>query len=316
MFNISQTKSGTHQRRVRMEQVNPTADDKSLPHPAAYGPRIFADTGKIEDIAPLYQAGIINGVTTNPSLMKAAGAKSWDDIKRMSCEILELLNPNPVSLELTELTYDAMLEQADMLASWGDNVIIKVPVGGYQAVDPSLDPYTGLKVLNALWQRDIKTNATLIFNSTQAFWAANAGASYVSPFLGRLGDYAYQNDQVEQDPGNSLYHIDDHKNSSGKEHIYNTEYVAGGGARKDIGSRLIQEISVVFTNYDIHTEILAASFRNFTQISECLMAGADILTVPAPLLQGVADHPLTDEGMVRFVEDSKVFDSEEELVTY
>ncbi len=310
MFDVQQTKAGAHNRRVRMAEVNTTAKGKKLAHPSARAPRIFADTATYSEIEPLYKAGIINGVTTNPSLMKKAGAKNWDQVKEISQSICKLLDPNPVSLELTELTFDKMLEQAEMLASWADNVVVKVPIGGYQAVDPSFDPYTGLKVVRALWERDIKTNCTLIFNSTQAFWAANAGATYISPFLGRLADYAYKNDEVEKAPGNSLYYIDDHKNEKGDQNVFNTEFVASGGKRKDIGSRLINEISAMFTNYDIHTEILAASFRNFTQVSECLLAGADILTVPAPILEKVADHPLTDEGMVRFVEDSKVFDNE------
>ncbi|MCH9021801.1 MAG: hypothetical protein IID32_03450 [Planctomycetes bacterium] len=314
MFKIHQTKAGTHNRRIRMTKVNLTAEGKSLAHPASWAPRIFADTGDITEIEPLYKAGIINGVTTNPSLMKKAGAKNWTQIEEMSRQILELLSPNPVSLELTELTYDKMIDQAHMLASWGDNVIVKVPTGGYQAIDPSYDQFTGLKVIHALWEKDIKTNATLIFNSTQAFWAANAGATYISPFLGRLADYAYKHDNPGRDDGNSLYWIEDHKNTKGDQSVFNSEYVASGGDRKDIGTRLIQEISALFTNYDIHTEILAASFRNFAQLTECLLAGADILTVPAPILQKVADHPLTDEGMVRFFEDSKVFDKQESSV--
>ena len=309
MFEIQQTKAGVHSRRVRMDAIYPLRESKKLAHPAARGPRLFADTASIDEIAPLYKAGIINGVTTNPSLVKKAGAKDGKQAKKLLCEILRLMAPNPVSLEITEVTEEAMIRQGQELAGWGENVVVKVPVGGYQAIDKSYDPYTGLKVIRAMWEKDIRTNATLIFNSTQALWAANAGASYVSPFLGRLADYAYQHDLAERPCGNSLYMIEDHKNANNDQNVFNTEYVACGGARKDIGSRLIQEISVIFTNYDIHTEILAASFRNFAQVSESLLAGADILTVPAAILQKVADHPLTSEGMKKFFEDSKVFGS-------
>ncbi len=310
MFPIYQTRANAHSRRIRMPEINVSPQGKKIQHPAARAPRIFADTATYDEIEPLYKAGIINGVTTNPSLLKKAGAKSWDDVREIAKRILELLHPNPVSLELTEITQEKMIEQAELLASLGENVVVKVPIGGYQALDPSNDPYTGLKVIRALWERDIRINCTLIFNSTQAFWAAQAGATYVSPFLGRLADYAYKHDEVERTPGNSLYWIEDHKNAKGDQNVFNTEYVASGGERKDMGSRLINEISVIYTNYDIHTEILAASFRNFAQISECLQAGADILTVPAQILEKVADHPLTDEGMSRFFEDSKVFDTE------
>jgi transaldolase len=307
MFSIYQTKADTHARRVRMPETHP-ANGKKLAHPAARAPRIFADTATFPDIEPLYRAGIISGVTTNPTLMKKAGAKSWDHAKQIARELINLVKPNPVLLELIELTEAAMVRQAQELAGWGDNVVIKVPVGGYQAVDPSFDPYTGLKVINTLWKKDIRCCATLVFSSTQALWAAQAGACYIAPFLGRLADYAYKHDISELTPGNSLYWIQDHKNDKDDQHVANSEYVASGGPRKDIGPRLIQEISAIFTNYDIHTEILAASFRNFSQLTECLLAGADILTVPANILTRVAEHPLTSEGMARFFEDSKVFD--------
>ncbi len=288
-------------RRLNLE---PT---KAKTHPAAHAPRIFADSAVIDDIRPLLKGGIINGVTTNPSLLKKAGASSWEQAKSMLIDIMKMMQPYPVSLELTELEQSAMLKQARELAALGDNSVIKVPVGGYTAVNPKADPFTGLKVLKVLYERGIRTNATLIFNSTQAFWAANAGATYVSPFLGRLADYMYKHDQPERREGNSLYWVEDHKNSAGNQGVFNSEYVASGGPRKDAGVRLIHEIATLFANYNIRTEVLAASLRNAVQLSECLLAGADILTVPAKILGGVADHPLTDLGMESFLNDSKAF---------
>jgi len=297
------------QRRAAMEVINRTPEGKKLPHPAAHAPRIFADTATLDDIRPLKEGGIINGVTTNPTLMKRAGADSWDSAMKIMQAIVDYMAPDPVSLELTELEPDKMVEQAKRLAAVGENVVVKVPTGGYRAIDKSLDPFTGLKVMRRLWELDIKVNATLIFNSTQAFWAANAGASYVSPFLGRMADYLYKNDDVERPPGNSLYHIEHHKiPAGGTDKVANTSYVALDGPRKDSGVRLIHEIVALFNTYRIETEVLAASFRNAVQVAECLLAGADILTVPADILMGVADHPLSDEGMVSFVDDSKVFD--------
>jgi transaldolase len=294
-------------RRREMPVINATPQGKRLAHPAPRAPRIFADTANHGEIKALFEAGIINGVTTNPTLLKRAGAKSWDDAKERMKAICQLLAPNPVSLELTELQPDAMIKQAEELRALGDNAVIKVATGGYQRIDKSLDPFTGLRVIRALWERDIRVNATLIFNSTQAVWAAMAGASYVSPFLGRLADYAYKHDHPERTPGNSLYWLEDHKNTEDDQHVANTEYVASGGARKDAGIRLIREIVEIFANYDIRTEILAASFRNASQVSEALLAGADILTVPSHILMKVADHPLSDEGMESFVKDSKAF---------
>jgi transaldolase len=308
MFTVDSISDALLQRRRAMQEVNPTSDGKKIPHPAARAPRLFADTAKIDEIKPLFEAGIINGVTTNPSLLKAAGAESWDGAKRILADLLKLVAPGPVHLELTKVTPDEMIEQAEELHALGDNGIIKIPVGGYQAVDPSLDPHTGLHVIRALWERDIRTNATLVFNSTQAFWAANAGAGMVSPFLGRVADYLYANDDPERASGNALYYVADKKDADANQQTANTEYVAGGGAKKDAGVRLIRECAAIFANYDIHTEILAASVRNGAQLSELLLAGVDILTVPANLLQGVADHPLSSAGFARFDADAKAFE--------
>lgn len=295
-------------RRDKMCETIPDPAGKRIDHPASKSPRIFADTGSIEEIRPLFEAGIINGVTTNPTLLKRAGADSWEKAKGMMKEIVEYLDPYPVSLELTKLTAEKMISQAEELASYGPNVVIKVPVGGYRAVDSSYDRHTGLGVIRTLWEKDVKTNATLIFNSTQALFAARAGATYVSPFLGRLADYMYKNDEVEKAVGNSLYYMEDHRAQKENTKVHNTAYVSSCGARKDAGIRLIHEISVIFANYEVKTEILAASFRNAVQVSESLLCGADILTVPAPILMGVADHPLTDEGMLTFVADGKAFE--------
>ena len=307
MFNPAFSSDAMFLRKNIMPVANPDKSGNPLKHPAAKAPRIFADTATRSDIEPLLKAGIINGVTTNPSLLKKAGAKSWNHAKEIMKELCTLLRPFPVSLELTELDEEKMVRQAAELAVLGDNSVIKVPIGGYRAVNSAADPFTGLKVIRRLWEKGIKVNTTLIFNTTQAFWAANAGAAYVSPFLGRLADYAYKQDKPERAPGNSLYWVEDHKNAKGDQLMHNSEYVASGGHLKDAGARLIFEIATVFANYQITTEVLAASFRNQVQLTECLLAGADILTVPAQILSTVADHPLSDEGMKAFVEDSKAF---------
>jgi len=307
MFTPHFSSAAMFARKNLMPVINPDKAGNPLKHPASKAPRIFADSATQKDIEPLYRAGIISGITTNPTLLKKAGAKSWDQAKGIMRDLCVLLHPHPVSLELTELKEEQMVAQAAELAALGENSVIKVPVGGYRAVDPGADPYTGLKVIRRLWERGIKVNTTLIFNTTQAFWAANAGATYVSPFLGRLADYGYKEDKHERTPGNSLYWVEDPKNAKGDQILHNSEYVASGGPLKDAGVRLIFEIATVFANYQITTEILAASFRNPVQLTECLLAGADILTVPASVLATVADHPLSDEGMKSFVEDAKAF---------
>src|SRR5258708_16862623 len=294
-------------RKSLMPTVNPDKAGNPIKHPAAKAPRIFADSATRADIEPLFRAGIINGITTNPSLLKKAGARSWDQAKLIMRDLCALRKPHPVSLELTELAEEKRVRQASELAALGDNSVIKVPIGGYRAVDPTADPFTGLKVIRRLWERGIKVNTTLIFNTTQALWAANAGAIYVSPFLGRLADYAYKNDKPARPPGNSLYWIEDRAGEGGEQNAHNSEYVAAGGPVKDAGVRLIFEIATVFPNYQITSEILAATLRTPVQLTECLLAVADILTLPAKVLQTVADHPLSDAGMKAFSEDAKAF---------
>lgn len=307
MFNPPYSGSAVFQRRNLMPVVNADKPGQGLKHPAAKAPRIFCDSAVWADIEPLYRAGIVNGITTNPTLLKRAGAKSWGEAKEIMQDLCAKLRPFPVSLELTEIEEESMVKQAVELAALGDNAIIKVPVGGYRALEAAADPFTGLKVIRRLWERGIKTNTTLIFNTNQAFWAANAGATYVSPFLGRIADYGYKHDHPGRSTGNSLYWIEDPKNAKGDQVMHNSEFVASGGTLKDAGARLIFEIAAVFANYQITTEILAASFRNQVQLTECLLAGADILTVPANVLATVADHPLSDEGMTAFAEDAKAF---------
>jgi transaldolase len=307
MFTPAISSAALFHRKGLLPVINPDQPGTNLPHPAPRAPRVFADSATRAEIEPLFRAGIINGITTNPSLLKKAGATSWEHAKKIMRELCQLLRPHPVSLELTEIREEEMVRQASELSELGENSIIKVPIGGYRALDPAADPFTGLKVIRRLWQQGIKVNTTLVFNTTQALWAANAGAVYVSPFLGRLADYAFKHDRPERPPGNALYWVEDPKNAKGDQVMHNTEYVASGGPLKDAGARLIFEIATVFANYRITTEVLAASIRNPVQLTECLLAGADILTVPAAVLSTVADHPLSSDGMKAFAQDATAF---------
>jgi transaldolase len=307
MFTPAISSDALFHRKGLLPGINPDQPGTNLPHPAPRAPRVFADSATRAEIEPLFRAGIINGITTNPSLLKKAGATSWEHAKKIMRELCQLLRPHPVSLELTEIREEEMVRQASELSELGENSIIKVPIGGYRALDPAADPFTGLKVIRRLWQQGIKVNTTLVFNTTQALWAANAGAVYVSPFLGRLADYAFKHDRPERPPGNALYWVEDPKNAKGDQVMHNTEYVASGGPLKDAGARLIFEIATVFANYRITTEVLAASIRNPVQLTECLLAGADILTVPAAVLSTVADHPLSSDGMKAFAQDATAF---------
>ena len=121
MFTPNFSSAAMFHRKNLMPVVNVDRPDTDLKHPAPKAPRIFADSATRADIEPLYKAGIINGITTNPTLLKKAGAKSWDQAKGIMKDLCAMLRPNPVSLELTELTEEAMVAQAQELAELGDN---------------------------------------------------------------------------------------------------------------------------------------------------------------------------------------------------
>jgi len=214
--------------------------------------KFFIDTANVEDIRKANDMGVICGVTTNPSLI----AKEGRDFKEVIKEITEIVD-GPISGEVKATTVDAegMIKEGMEIADIHPNMVVKIPM-----------TVEGLKAVKVLSKLGIKTNVTLIFSANQALLAARAGATYVSPFLGRLDDIST--------PG-----ID-----------------------------LIESIVQIFSNYNISTEIIAASVRNPIHVTDCALAGADIATVPYSVIEQMTKHPLTDQGIVKFQEDyRKVF---------
>lgn len=134
--------------------------------------KFFADTAEVKDIKELHELGLLDGITTNPSLI----AKSGRNIKEVIKEICSIV-PGPVSAEVASTTYDQMMAEADVLAKIADNVVVKLPL--------TLDGLRGVKTLTS---RGIKVNVTLCFSANQALLAAKCGATYISPFVGRLDD--------------------------------------------------------------------------------------------------------------------------------
>ena len=214
--------------------------------------KFFIDTANVEDIRKANDMGVICGVTTNPSLI----AKEGRDFTEVIKEITEIVD-GPISGEVKATTVDAegMIREGREIAAIHPNMIVKIPM-----------TIEGLKAVKVLSAEGIKTNVTLIFSANQALLAARAGATYVSPFLGRLDDISSP------------------------------------------GIELIEHIVQIFGNYDIETEIIAASIRNTVHVTECALAGADIATVPYAVIEQMTKHPLTDQGIVKFQEDyRKVF---------
>lgn len=134
--------------------------------------KIFLDTASIESIRRYNDMGILDGVTTNPSLL----SKEKGDPRQIMNEIVRIIK-GPVSLEVIGTDYEVMIEEAHRLKKYGQNVVVKVPM------IPA-----GLRAVKSLKQDGISTNVTLVFSSNQAILAAKAGASYISPFIGRLDD--------------------------------------------------------------------------------------------------------------------------------
>lgn len=211
--------------------------------------KFFVDTANVEDIKKANDMGVICGVTTNPSLI----AKEGRDFGEVIHEIASIVD-GPISGEVKATTTDAlgMIQEGRAIAAIHPNMVVKIPM------TPE-----GLKAVKVLSAEGIKTNVTLIFTANQALLAARAGASYVSPFLGRLDDIS------------------------------------------QTGVDLIRIIAEIFNNYDLKTEIIAASIRNPIHVTDCALAGADIATVPYKVIEQMTKHPLTDQGIAKFQADHK-----------
>lgn len=205
----------------------------------------FLDTANIDEIREANSWGVIAGVTTNPSLI----AREGRDFKEVVGEICSIVD-GPISAEVISMDAEGMIREAEEISTWHPNIVIKVPM------IPE-----GLKATKVLSAKGIKTNLTLIFSASQALLAARAGATYVSPFIGRLDDISSE------------------------------------------GMDLIRDIAEIFAVHDIKSQIIAASIRHPMHVIEAARFGAHIATVPFKVLQQLCKHPLTDQGIERFLAD-------------
>ena len=134
--------------------------------------KFFLDTANIDEIKRINGLGLCDGVTTNPSIIKKEG-KDFETVVKEIASIVD----GPVSAEVTSYTYHEMVEEARKLAAWKENIVVKIPM-----------TEDGLKAINTLSKEGIKTNCTLIFSVSQGIMAMKAGATYISPFMGRIDD--------------------------------------------------------------------------------------------------------------------------------
>jgi transaldolase len=207
--------------------------------------KLFVDTGNLKEIEALAAIGILDGVTTNPSLL----AKESGDYRQILKQICKTVQ-GPVSAEVVATDAPGMISEGRSLAGIDEHIVVKVPF-----------TKEGVKACKTLSSEGHRVNVTLIFSATQAWLAAKAGASYVSPFVGRLDDIG------------------------------------------TTGMNLIREIVDIFDNFDFSTEVLVASVRNPIHVVEAARMGADVVTVPAAVIEQCFKHPLTDIGLERFLKD-------------
>lgn len=170
--------------------------------------KIFVDSADVKEIEELAGTGLIDGVTTNPSLIARSGQDFFAVIKEI-CQIIK----GPVSAEVISLQTEEMLKEAEKLSKIASNVVIKLPL--------TMD---GLKACKVLSEQGIKTNVTLCFSANQALLAAKAGASFVSPFVGRLDDIGYDGMNLINDIVN-IYHNYSFKTEVLAASIRNTQHI-------------------------------------------------------------------------------------------
>lgn len=207
--------------------------------------KFFIDSADVKEIRTANEMGCLDGVTTNPSLLAKVGRPLEETIKEI-CSIVD----GPVSAECVSLTAKEMLEEGRQLAKLHKNVVVKIPMG-----------VEGVKAVKALTAEGIRTNVTLVFSPNQALLAAKAGATFVSPFVGRLDD-------ISED-----------------------------------GMEMVRQVLEIYRHYGFKTEVLVASVRNPVHVLLAARMGADVATIPLGVLQQLAQHPLTDAGIAKFLAD-------------
>lgn len=213
--------------------------------------KFFIDTANLDQIKEAQDLGVLDGVTTNPSLMAKEGITGAENILKHYVAICDAVEGD-VSAEVIAVDFEGMVKEGEQLAALHPQIVVKIPM-----------VKDGIKALKYFSDRKIKTNCTLIFSAGQALLAAKAGATYVSPFIGRLDD-------VSTD-----------------------------------GIFLINEIREIYDNYAFETEILAASVRHTMHVINCAKIGADVMTGPLDAITGLLNHPLTDIGLKKFLDDYK-----------
>jgi transaldolase len=207
--------------------------------------KLFLDTANLAQIMKLNQMGVVDGVTTNPTLV-AKEPGEFEEIISAICKEVK----GDVSAEVVSTEFDGMVAEARHLSTIAPNVVVKMPI------IPA-----GLRATKAVSQMGIRVNMTLIFSANQGLLAAKAGASFISPFIGRLDDIGQR------------------------------------------GMEVVEDLVKIRDNYKLKSEVLVGSIRHPQHVLEAAKVGADIATLPPEVMEKMIQHPLTDSGLKRFLDD-------------
>lgn len=208
--------------------------------------KLFLDTGNTDEVREAAEWGVLDGVTTNPTLI----AKSGRGFRDVVLEICELVPGGAISAEVVATDYDQMLKEALEISSWHEQIVVKVPL-----IQP------GIRLVNELSGRGIRTNVTLVFTVSQALMAAKAGATYISNFVGRVDD------------------------------------ISGDGMNA------VAETVEMVERFGFESEVLVASVRHPQHVVDSIACGAHVATMPFGVLKQLFNHPLTESGLKRFLDD-------------
>ena len=214
--------------------------------------QIFLDTASLDEIKQGARLGVVKGVTTNPSLAAKVGIGGFKAYKAAVQQIASIID-GPISVEVVSTDLEGMITEGKDISTWIPNPWVKLP-----------STSTGFEAMRVLAGEGIKINQTLCFSVNQALMGAQAGATVVSPFVGRLDDI--------------------------------------GQRGMDLVAE-IAEIYRKYRDRGITTMVMAASIRTPLHCIEAAKAGADIATIPFVVLNQMSKHPLTDIGVARFLED-------------
>jgi transaldolase len=206
---------------------------------------LYLDTANLASIKKFNQMGIVDGVTTNPTLV----SKEPGEFEQIVAEICKEVK-GPVSAEVVSTDYDGMVREAKHLSTIAKNVVVKIPIIA-----------EGLRATKTVSAMGIPVNMTLVFSANQGLLAAKAGASYISPFIGRLDDVGQR------------------------------------------GMTVVEELVKIRDNYKLKAKVLVGSIRHPQHVIEAAIANADISTMPPEVMEKMIQHPLTDIGLKRFLDD-------------